>query len=89
MHEVKEYKTLRTFANIASGFGWVIVGVLAFIGLIAGWQAAGFFMGLISGIMFGIFTGIPFILGGQMISVFLDQKELLADIRDCVSKTEK
>ncbi|MBI5181673.1 MAG: hypothetical protein HZA06_02045 [Nitrospirae bacterium] len=29
-------------ANFTSGFGWVVVGVLALIGLIVGWKSAGF-----------------------------------------------
>lgn len=87
MYQSKDYKTLRTVANITSGFGWVIVGILAFIGLIVGWQANGFFAGVLGGILFGVFVGIPFIVSGQMVSVFLDQKELLEDIREGVSKS--
>lgn len=66
--------------------GW-IVGILAFIGLVAGWQTAGFFVGLLGEVLFGIFAGIQSYCRG-MISVFLDQKELLEDIRDSVSKSQ-
>ncbi|HDL15007.1 MAG TPA: hypothetical protein ENH28_02445 [Euryarchaeota archaeon] len=87
MYLKKEYRTLRTVANFTSGFGWVIVGVLALIGLIIGWQAGGFISGVLSGVIFGVLLGIPFIVAGQMISVFLDQKELLEDIRDSLKKS--
>ena len=36
MYQKKEYSTLRLVANFTSGFGWVIVGILAIIGLIVG-----------------------------------------------------
>lgn len=88
MYQSKEYKTLRMVANITSGFGWVIVALLAVFGLIIGWQAGGFFSGVIMGIMSGVFIGIPFIVAGQMVSVFLDQKELLEDIRNGETKTQ-
>jgi hypothetical protein len=39
MYQKKEYNTLRLFANFTSGFGWIIVGVLALIGLIVGWKS--------------------------------------------------
>jgi len=87
MYQKKEYHTLRTVASFTSGFGWVIVGVLALIGLIVGWKAGGFLSGVLSGVIFGVLLGIPFIVSGQMISVFLDQKELLEDIRDSLNKS--
>ena len=89
MYQSKEYKTLRTVANITSGFGWLIVGVLAFIGLVTGWQAGGFISGVLGGIIFGVFLGIPFVVAGQMVSVFLDQKELLEDIRNSLANSSK
>jgi hypothetical protein len=29
-------------ANFTSGFGWVIVGIMALIGLVVGWKNGGF-----------------------------------------------
>ena len=86
MYQKKEYTTLRTVSNITSGFGWVIVGILFLIGLIVGWNSGGFFAGIFLGIIFGIILGIPFIVSGQMVSVFIDQKELLEEILDAVKK---
>ncbi|HDO25049.1 MAG TPA: hypothetical protein ENG95_00205 [Nitrospirae bacterium] len=87
MYQKKEYRTLRTVANFTSGFGWVIVSVLALIGLIVGWKAGGFLSGVLSGVVFGVLLGIPFIVAGQITSVFLDQKELLEEIRDSLKKS--
>jgi len=80
MYERKEYATLKTVSNLTAGFGWLIVGIFFLIGLIVGWKSGGFFTGIFSGILFGIVLGIPFIVWGQMISVFVDQKELLEEI---------
>lgn len=87
MYQKKEYHTLRLVANFTSGFGWVIVGVLSFIGLIVGWKAGGFLYGVLSGIIFGVLLGIPFIVAGQMVSVFLDQKDLLEEILSTLKKS--
>lgn len=45
-----------------------------------GWKAGGFITGVMGGIVLGVLLGIPFIVMGQMVSVFLDQKELLEEI---------
>lgn len=87
MYQKKEYHTLRLVANFTSGFGWIIVGVLALIGLIIGWKSGGFLSGVLGGVMFGILFGIPFVVAGQMVSVFLDQKELLEEILDAQKKS--
>ncbi len=44
-------------------------------------------IGVLSGVIFGVLLGIPFIVAGQMVSVFLDQKELLEEIRDSLKKS--
>jgi hypothetical protein len=82
MYRSKEYNTLRTVAEFTSGFGWVIVGGLFFIGLVVGANisAGGIFVGILFGLLFGIMFGIPLVVGGQTVSVFLDQKELLEEI---------
>ena len=80
MYTKKEYTTLRLVANFTSGFGWIIVGVLALIGLIVGWKSGGFLVGVFGGAVFGIVVGVPFIVAGQMVSVFMDQKDLLEEI---------
>ncbi len=66
-------------ANFTSGFGWVIVGLFVLVGLIVGWKAGGFIAGVAGRIILGL-AGIPFIVMGQLVSVFLDQKELLEEI---------
>lgn len=86
MYQKKEYATLKTVSNLTAGFGWVIVGILFLIGLIVGWNSGGFFAGIFSGILFGVILGIPFIVAGQMVSVFIDQKELLEEILEAVKK---
>ncbi|MBI5043307.1 MAG: hypothetical protein HZC10_05670 [Nitrospirae bacterium] len=88
MYQKKEYNTLRLVANFTSGFGWIIVGILALIGLIVGWKSAGFLVGVFGGAVFGIVVGVPFIVAGQMVSVFLDQKDLLEEISDSLKKKE-
>jgi hypothetical protein len=75
-------------ANFTSGFGWIIVGILALIGLIVGWKSGGFLIGVFGGAVFGIVVGVPFIVAGQMVSVFMDQKYLLEDISDSLKKKE-
>ena len=86
MYQKKEYNTLRLVANFTSGFGWIIVGILALIGLIVGWKSGGFLVGVFGGAIFGIVFGIPFIVAGQMVSVFMDQKDLLEEISDSLKK---
>jgi len=87
MYKEKEYNTLRMVSKITSGFGWIIAGIFALFGLITGWSAGGFLAGIIGGIVCGVLLGVPFVIGGQMISVFLDQKELLADILETMKKS--
>jgi hypothetical protein len=87
MYQKKEYNTLRLVANFTSGFGWIIVGILALIGLIAGWKSGGFLIGVFGGAIFGIVFGIPFIVAGQMVSVFMDQKDLLEEILNALRKS--
>jgi len=86
MYQKKEYATLRTVSNITSGFGWLIVGIFVLIGLLVGWKSGGFFAGLLFGIFSGIAGGIPFVVCGQLVSVFLDQKELLEEIHSSLKK---
>ena len=86
MYQKKDYNTLRLVANFTSGFGWIIVGILAVIGLIVGWKSGGFLVGVFGGAVFGIVVGIPFIVAGQMVSVFMDQKDLLEEISDSLKK---
>jgi len=86
MYQKKEYATLKTVSNLTAGFGWVIVGIFFLIGLIVGWKSGGFFTGIFSGVLFGIVLGIPFIVWGQLVSVFVDQKELLEEILEAVKK---
>ncbi|MEK6679426.1 MAG: hypothetical protein AABY39_08420 [Nitrospirota bacterium] len=73
-------------ANFTSGFGWIIVGILALIGLIVGWKSGGFLIGFFGGAIFGVVVGVPFIVAGQMVSVFMDQKDLLEEISDSLKK---
>ena len=96
MSQKKEYHTLRSVANFTSGFGWVIVGVVALIGLILGWKIGDsamypyfyrLMLGILTGGVVGVLLGIPFVVSGQMVSVFLDQKELLEEIRDSLKKS--
>ncbi|MEK6656796.1 MAG: hypothetical protein AABY58_05080 [Nitrospirota bacterium] len=87
MYQKKEYNTLRLVANFTSGFGWVIVGILALIGLIVGWKSGGFLIGVFGGAIFGIVVGVPFIVAGQMVSVFMDQKDLLEEILSALRKS--
>jgi hypothetical protein len=88
MYQKKEYKTLRWVADITSGFGQVIVGLFGLMGLIIGWKAGGIIVGIIGGVFFGVIFGLPFIVLGQLVSVFLDQKELQEGILSAVSKSE-
>ncbi len=70
-------------ANITSAFGWVIVGLFVLIGLIVGWKSGGFLVGVFGGAVFGIVVGIPFIVAGQMASVFMDQKGFAEGDYEC------
>jgi hypothetical protein len=86
MYQKKEYATLKTVSNLTAGFGWLIVGIFFLIGLIVGWKSGGFVAGIFSGVLFGIVLGIPFIVWGQLVSVFIDQKELLEEILEAVKR---
>ena len=65
----------------------MIVGILALIGLIVGWKSGGFLIGVFGGAIFGIVVGVPFIVAGQMVSVFMDQKDLLEEILSALRKS--
>jgi hypothetical protein len=78
-YERKEYKTLRVIATFTSAFGWGIVIFFAFVGLIMGVAALGG-IGIILGPLLGVFAGIPYVAIGQLIGVFMDQKEVLEEI---------
>jgi hypothetical protein len=80
MYEKKDYRTLRTFARLTSGFGWAVAGIFFLIGFVGGIQAQGVLTGILSGFLFGFGFGLAFILSGQVVSVFLDLKELLEEI---------
>lgn len=91
MYQKKEYNTLRLVANFTSGFGWIIVGILALIGLIVGWKIGrnpvdSLLVGVLGGAIFGIVVGVPFIVAGQLVSVFMDQKDLLEEILNAIKK---
>ena len=79
----------HSVSNVAAGFGWLIVGVFFLTGLIYGWKLGGFSTGIFFGIIFGVLLGIPFIVWGQLTSVFVDQKELLEEILDTVKKEKQ
>ena len=86
MYQKKEYNTLRMVAKVTSGLGWVIVGLLALIGFATGWAKHDFVTGVLVGIIFAV-AGIPLVVMGQMVSVFLDQKELLEEILGALKRT--
>ena len=86
MYQKKEYATLRTVSNLTSGFGWIIVGIFFLAGLVIGWKAGGLIEGIFSGAIAGIAVGIPLIVMGQMVAVFLDQKDLLELILEALKK---
>ncbi len=44
-------------------------------------------MGVFGGAVFGIVFGVPFIVAGQMVSVFMDQKDLLEEILSALRKS--
>lgn len=79
MYQKKEYRTLRTFAQLTAGLGWVVVAVLFIVGFIAGLKAEGLLAGLVAGAI-ATSAGLGLIVYGQLVSVFLDQKELLEEI---------
>ena len=80
MEKTPAYNTLRYFARFTSSFGWLIVGLWAAIGFVAGWQWSGVLMGVLGGVTLGAALGLPFVLSGQLISVFINQKDLLEAI---------
>lgn len=84
MYERKEYKTLRVIATFTSAFGWGIVGLFAFFGLIMGIAVLGG-GGIILGPLFGALIGLPYVATGQLIGVFMDQKEVLEQILNFLS----
>ena len=86
MHEKKEYKTLRWFANATESFGWLLVILSVLIGIVGGYNTGGVIGGIFFGIIAGFFLGLPIILAGQIVSVFLDMRELLADISENIKK---
>ncbi|MBI5180386.1 MAG: hypothetical protein HZA05_03165, partial [Nitrospirae bacterium] len=51
-----------------------------------GWKSGGFLVGVLGGAAFGIAVGVPFIVAGQMVSVFMDQKDLLKEIMNALKK---
>ncbi len=80
MYQKKNYNTLRTLSNMISGFGWVIIIILFIAGWIGGGQQVGVVGGFFAGLLTGLIIGIPLIALGQLISVFLDQKEIQEEI---------
>jgi hypothetical protein len=80
MYQKKEYRTLRAVANVTAGFGWLIVAGFFLVGFFFGVTAGGFFSGIFLGIVLGAAFGLGFIVYGQLVSVFLDQKDLLEEI---------
>ena len=80
MYQKKDYKTLRTLSNMISGFGWVIIIILFIAGWIGGGQQVGVIGGFFAGLLSGLIIGIPLVALGQLISVFLDQKEVQEEI---------
>jgi uncharacterized membrane protein len=86
MAEKREYPFLRTVADITGNYGRIIVGVLFVLGLLCGWSKGGFVPGVMWGLVFALFIGVPLVVLGQWVSVSLDQSELLEEIRDALKK---
>ena len=50
------------------------------VGLIIGWFAGGFFIGLLAGIGVGLFIGVPYIIFGELVACFLEKRDLLEEL---------
>lgn len=94
---VRDYGTLRIFARAMAGIGWVVLGGAVLLGALAGVAAVRnlgvslqtlFALGQAIGLggAVGLLLGIGFIVSGQMISVLLDQRELLSRIAEAVER---
>lgn len=86
MYERRDYKALRTFATLTAGFGWAVVAFMFVAGFLLGREAQGSLSGLVLGVVGAATFGLGFIVWGQMVSVFLDQKEILEEIHRTLSQ---
>lgn len=89
IYQKNKYKMLRSASNFLVQLGWIVLIFLFVVGIIAGFQASGNPMVILMGGFLGLVIGIPIIVLGQIISVFLDQKELLEEIRDTLKSDNK
>ncbi len=80
MNDPKQYRVLMFFANLISGYGWLIVIVWFLLGVGLGWSFFGPMVSILLGVVLGLFVGVPIIAGGQLLSVWLDQRNYLRDI---------
>ena len=80
MNDSKQYRVLSIFANLVSGYGWLIVLFWFVIGTGISWTLMSGMMALLIGLLTGIVIGIPIIAFGQLLAVWLDQRNYLRDI---------
>lgn len=58
----------------------MVVAILFLIGLIGSMETDGLLTGLLAGLLLGFVFGIGFVVYGQLVSVFLGQKEVLEEL---------
>lgn len=86
----ERYYLLDFYSKMATVFWIPFILVLMFLGLSIGWQLpiGGFIFGFFLALVFGLVIGLPMVLFGQAIGVFLDQAEMLVALKQEVEEEQ-
>ncbi len=78
----QRYYVLDLYSKAMTVFWAPFLLVLLVLGLSMGWLLVGFAFGFLNAILFTLVFGLPMVLFGQYAGAFLDQAEMLLDLKE-------
>lgn len=78
----QRYYILDLYAKAMTVLWIPFLVVIMLLGLSMGWLLVGFAFGFLNAILFTLVIGVPMVLFGQYAGAFLDQAEMLLDLKE-------
>ncbi|MGI8907400.1 MAG: hypothetical protein ACR2IE_13020 [Candidatus Sumerlaeaceae bacterium] len=78
----ERYYVLDLYTKAMTVFWLPFIIIMMFLGLSIGWQIHGFVFGFFNAFLFGLVLGLPMVLFGQAAGAFLDQAEMLVNLKE-------
>ena len=78
----QRYYVLDLYAKAMTIFWIPFLLIIMVLGLSMGWLLVNFAFGFLNAIVFTVVIGVPMVLFGQYAGAFLDQAEILLDLKE-------